>query len=262
MQPITVMNNRINQPDADLAASDAGSVPEGLTDILNFLKVRLTHEQIASLGAYLDLLIETNKQFNLTAIRNRDLGWSKHIIDSLTVVPFMSELRPGATVIDIGSGGGLPGVVIAIARPDLRVTLLEATKKKARFLEQCIEELNLENTRVVCDRAETIGRISTRRGRYDAAVCRAIGPMNVLLELALPLLRVGGVLWAMKGPKGLDELNVSSDALMVLGAGEVDVAFAYPEAFNVSTIIITVAKAHTTPKPYPRLPGTPKQSPL
>ena len=259
------MDEHANNPptrDTDTTDSLDDSVPSDLPDILESLNIPVTSQQQRLLATYLDLLLETNKQFNLTAIRDRDQGWARHIIDSLTVVPFMKDLASGAAVIDVGSGGGLPGIPIAIARPDLRLTLLEATGKKARFLERCVEVLGLKGTRVVCDRAETVGQLSSHRGRYDGAVCRAIGPLNVVLELTLPLVRVGGVLWAMKGPKALDELNACGDALAILGAGEVDVAFAYPEGFDVSTVVVTVPHDQPTPKPYPRPPGMPKQSPL
>lgn len=237
-------------------------VPPFVPDLLQALGVVLSADGLSRCGRYLDLLLETNKQFNLTAIREPDAAWRRHIVDSLTVLPGLAGLAAGGRVIDIGSGGGLPGIPLAIARPDLRFTLLEATGKKARFLERCATELPLPNVTVLNQRAEAAGQDPAHRQRYDAAVCRAIGPLRELLEYAMPLVRVGGVLYAMKGPSIDAELEQASDALHILGAGETQVITAYPEGAEMQTTLVIIAKERPTPKTYPRSAGTPRQTPL
>lgn len=238
------------------------SIPDFVQTDLQALGMEVPAELLERLARYLTMLLEANRQFNLTAIREPDAAWRRHIIDSLTILPGLEELAEGGTVIDVGSGGGLPGIPIAICRPDLQVTLLEATGKKVRFLRSCIDELPLPNTRVLQGRAETLGQDSTHRQRYDVAVCRAVGPMAELLEYTLPLVKVGGWLLAMKGPSVEEELAVASDALDVLGGGALHVFDAYPPEFEYRTVVVRVSKERPTPRSYPRLPGMPRQAPI
>lgn len=244
------------------ARGGESGVPEDVLKTLSELGVEVSGGAWGVIGAYLRLLMEANQQFNLTAIRDLESAWRRHILDSLTLLPFLKKLSKGAGVIDIGSGGGLPGVPVAIARGDLRVTLLEATGKKAGFLQRCVEELPLPDARVVLGRAETVGQDPQHRQRYDVALCRAIGPMSELLEYALPLVRMGGRLLAMKGPGVVEELEGAGDALAVLGGGEIEIVPAYPQGHEVESVIVVVGKDRPTPKTYPRRPGVPRQSPL
>lgn len=237
-------------------------VPDSFRHDLSRLDLVIPEPALETLARYVALFIETNQKFNLSATKSAEEFWPRHVLDSLTVLPGLDDLPDGAAVVDVGSGGGLPGIPLAIARPNLRFTLLEATGKKARFLEQCAADLGLANVRVVNDRAETAGQDARWRQTFDAAVTRAVGPMNVLLELTLPLVCVGGRLLAMKGPSLEQELAACGEALEVLGAGEVAVVDAYPESFDLGTVIAVVEKARSTPRGYPRLPGMPKQAPL
>ncbi len=154
--------------------SMSADVPDFVPATLQRCGVTLDDEQLGLLARYLNMLLETNQRVNLTAVREPDAAWRRLILDSLTLVPGLEPLSAEATLIDIGSGGGLPGIPLAIARPDLRFTLLEATGKKTRFLQQCVDELPLKNTTVLNDRAEPVGqnrRIGKRttspwRGRW------------------------------------------------------------------------------------------------
>ncbi|MDH3585155.1 MAG: 16S rRNA (guanine(527)-N(7))-methyltransferase RsmG [Phycisphaerae bacterium] len=222
------------------------------------LDVRPAPAQVEQLGAYLHLLLETNKQFNLTGIREPEAAWMRHILDSLTFVPFLGD---ATAVIDVGSGGGLPGIPLAIVRPDLRITLLEATGKKARFLESACGQLGLEQVAVVCDRAETAAHDPALRGRFDLAVARAVGPMSVALELTLPFLSVGGRLLAAKGKRAEGELREAGDTLMLLGAGDVEVYDAMP-GLDDEAVMVVVRQDRPMPGRFPRRPGMPKQQPL
>ncbi len=223
-----------------------------------------------ALGRYLALLLDTNKRFNLTAIDDPGEAWTKHILDSLTLLPLLAELPDGAAVIDVGSGGGLPGIPLAVVLPRLRFTLLEATGKKAGFLGRVILELGLANTEVVQDRAERVGQSRGERttggGRighsaghregYDAVVARAVGRLATIAELCVPLAKVGGRVILIKGQKADEELAEAGEALSLLRvehAGTVD---------TPTGRIVVLDKPHPTPRAYPRADGEPARAPL
>ena len=245
-----------------MAADAAGGVPGFLRGELERLGVGVSAEVLGVLGEYLRLLLDENTRQNLTAIRDLEAAWRRHVIDSLTLYDGVVALGEGASVVDVGSGGGAPGMVLAAACPGLRVTLLDSSRKKAGFLERCAGGLGLSGARVVCARAEAAGQDPAHRQRYDAAVCRAIGPLAESLEYTLPLVRVGGRLMAIKGPSVVGELDGAGDALMELGGGEVEVYDAYPEGFGHGSKIVVVEKERATPKRYPRAPGVPRREPL
>ncbi|MFO0875504.1 MAG: 16S rRNA (guanine(527)-N(7))-methyltransferase RsmG [Phycisphaerales bacterium] len=153
---------------------------------------------VERLGRYLSLLLDANTRFNLTAITDPALGWTRHVFDSLTLMGPLAAVG-AERVIDVGSGGGAPGIPLAICMPSVAFTLLEATTKKATFLRHAATELGLDNVQVVNDRAETAGRgEASGRERFDAVVARAVGPLDVLLELTVPFARVGGLVLAIK----------------------------------------------------------------
>ncbi|BAM02264.1 16S rRNA (guanine(527)-N(7))-methyltransferase RsmG [Phycisphaera mikurensis] len=242
-------------------------IPEAARAALTRLELGVPDAALETLDAYLHRLLEVNQRMNLTAVREHDAAWLRLLVDALTALPGLpgagadaGELPTG--VIDVGSGGGLPGIPLAITRPDLSFTLLEATGKKARFLEETAAALGLANVAVLNARAETAGRDPALRERYGLAVSRAVGPMPVILELTLPLVAVGGRSLCMKGPRAEQELRDSGEALHRLGAGEVAVFDAYPEGFGNDLVVVSVVKASATPKKYPRAPGMPKAEPL
>ncbi|MFW6060917.1 MAG: 16S rRNA (guanine(527)-N(7))-methyltransferase RsmG [Phycisphaeraceae bacterium] len=244
----------------------AMSIPDFVRPTLQRLDVALDEAQLERLARYLDLLLEANRRVNLTAVREPEAAWHRLILDSLTLAPGLEPLGEGAALIDIGSGGGLPGIPLAIARPDLHFTLLEATGKKARFLQQCVDELPLTNAHVLNDRAEHVGQDAAHRQRYELAMARAVGSVAEVLEYALPLVKVGGRVLAMKGKAGESELAAAGDALSVLGAGEVQVIEAYPDEpadpAARELIVISVVKDRPTPRAYPRRAGLPRHEPL
>jgi len=225
------------------------------------------------LGHYLALLLEANKTTNLTAIREPAEAWIKHILDALTLMPALAELEPGARVIDVGSGGGLPGLPLAIVMPHLSFTLLEATGKKADFLRLAVATLRLPNVTVIADRAERLGndrgerapdgsRIGAHRESYDAVVARAVGRLSVLAELTVPFAKPagdgkpGGLVLLIKGQKADEELEEATQALHLLKV-------VHGATINTPTgRIIVIEKVSATPKMYPRKDGEPTRAPL
>ncbi|MBI1336123.1 MAG: 16S rRNA (guanine(527)-N(7))-methyltransferase RsmG [Phycisphaera sp.] len=240
----------------------ANSMPPFVTGELAQLGVVVTDEQLSQLARFLDHLLDANTRMNLTGIRERDAGWRRHIVDSLTLMAGLDGIDPGAAVIDIGSGGGLPAIPLAVLLPGVRVTMVEATGKKADYLRSAIEHLGLKNADVLNGRAEKLAHDPRHRESYDMATCRALGPMRELLEYTVPFLAVGGVLLAMKGPTAEQELELAGDAMDILGCGDLAVYDAYPESFNNQSVIVRIVKDRPTPDKYPRLPGVARQSPL
>jgi 16S rRNA (guanine527-N7)-methyltransferase len=211
---------------------------------------------VESLSRYLALLLDANTRFNLTSITDPNEAWMKHIFDSLTLVPFLISAE-AKTVIDVGSGGGLPGLPLAIVLPDVRFTLLEATGKKAAFLQDAASQLGLSNVKVLNDRAESAGQDAAHwRETCDAVVTRAVGRMSVLIELAAPLANVGGHIFAIKGEKAAEEIAEAKQALHHLHCRVIDTHR------TPTGTIVAIEKQRQTPRLYPRRPGEPKRRPL
>lgn len=211
--------------------------------------------EVERLGRFLALLLHVNQTVNLTAIRDPHAAWIQHVFDSLTLLPLLDDLHTCERIIDVGSGGGAPGIPLAITQPQREFTLLEATGKKATFLLAACERLQLGNVRVVPARAESYGRGEGRDG-FDAAVARALGPLAVAAELTIPLVRVGGRVLLIKGARAEDELRDASRALTLLKTAHLG---------NVRTptgTIVVLEKTAPTPDAYPRRDGEPKRAPL
>jgi 16S rRNA (guanine527-N7)-methyltransferase len=211
-------------------------------------------EPLQRLTDYLGALLTTNRAFNLTAVTDAEAAWTRHVADSLSLLPFLHEAPPGP-VADVGSGGGLPAIPLAIACPERDFTLVEATGKKAAFLAEVAAQLGLRNVTVVHDRIESFGQ-SAARERFAVVTSRALSRLPVLLELTLPLLALSGHALAIKGEQAADELREATRALALLGGEHID-AVTTP----TGTILRTRKRA-PTPARYPRRPGEPKRAPL
>ncbi len=224
----------------------------------------LDESQRALLARYADRLAAATATLNLTAVRDLPGIYRRHIAESLALLRVLEEqglLPVGARVIDIGSGGGLPGIPFAIARPDLRITLLEAVGKKAAFLRDTVAALELPQVDVLAARAEEAGRDSTHRERYDVAVARAVAPLNVLAELALPLVRPGGWLAAVKGSRVQEELAEGQAAVGRCG-GRMGAVLPLATLVGAPLSVVLVRKERATPPELPRRPGMPAKRPL
>jgi 16S rRNA (guanine527-N7)-methyltransferase len=226
------------------------------------------------IDVYLDILMDWNEnRMNLTAIRDRDDAVQRHINDSLSLLPSLdacslSSQTDQVSMIDIGSGAGLPGLVIATVRPTWRICVLDSLQKRCTFVSAAVEAMGLENVDVVWSRAEDAGRNEMYREKFTIATARAVAELKVLAELCLPFVTVGGYWVAPKGPRPEKELHDSLRAVSVLGGdvdtiqvSQVDSSAASDDADSQFTVV-KVCKTRDTPSAYPRKPGTPKKSPL
>jgi 16S rRNA (guanine527-N7)-methyltransferase len=204
--------------------------------------------QELQLNRYLDLLLEANQRMNLTRITDRGAAEVQHIGDSLTLLPYLPK-GPGK-IVDVGSGGGVPGLPLAIVRPDLSVTLIESTKKKAVFLRQTAESLGLSNVTVMDCRAEDVGRGELRE-TFGVAIVRAVATLDWLAEWCLPLVKKRGWVLAMKGQRAADELEGAKVAIKLMGGGPPIVhTVALPGSEH--RVIIQIPKVGKTHPSFPR----------
>ncbi|PHX77221.1 MAG: 16S rRNA (guanine(527)-N(7))-methyltransferase RsmG [Planctomycetaceae bacterium] len=231
-------------------------IPGAVTEALATMGIELEPGDAERLRAYLEALRAANARFNLTAIVEPETMWVRHIQDCLTLVPFLASAE-AKTVIDIGSGGGLPGIPLAIVMPEVQFTLLEATGKKAAFIKETIAALGISNARILNDRAETAGQDHhDHRAKYDAVVARAVGKLNVLVELTVPFAREAGSIFLIKGDKAAEEVEEAKPALYKLHTHVVDLHK------TATGTVVVLEKTRATPRNYPRLPGEPKRRPL
>ncbi len=242
-------------------------VPAGFVDLCRENGIEFDPGDPERLGQFLALLLDANTAFNLTSIRDPAEAWTRHIFDSLTLLQFLGELPEGSRVIDVGSGGGLPGVPLALVLPRLKFTLLEATGKKVAYLRDVVRVLGLENVSILEQRAEVAGhdrgekvagggRAGGHRESYDAVIARAVGPLAVVAELTVPFARIGGGIFLIKGQKAGEELAEAAEALkrlMAVHAGTVE---------TPTGRIVALGKSSATPRDYPRRDGEPKRAPL
>ena len=222
------------------------------------LNITLTNEQISQFMTYKNILQEWNEFMNLTAIVEDEEIILKHFIDSLTI----SNLIPqNASVIDVGTGAGFPGIALKIARPDLKVTLLDSLNKRIKFLEEVIRQCQLDDIQAIHGRAEDVGQDENYREKFDIAVARAVANLSTLSEFCIPFIKVGGKFIAMKGNQ-TKEIDEAQSAIITLG-GKIDSihAITLPQS-DISRTIIVIQKEKNTSKKYPRRAGKPLENPL
>ena len=214
-------------------------------------------EQLSLLWEYMDLVLKTNEKFNLTAIKDEESFVEKMIFDSALLLN--NQNFENQTIVDIGTGAGFPSVVLAILSPNAHVVALDSTAKKINFVKEFVEEKNL-NVEPVVARAEEYAQ--EHREEYLLVTARAVASLRVLLELAIPMLKCGGHLIAMKGPDFENEIKDATGALKKLNA---EIVYIYedqlPESLE-SRSFIYIRKLGPTPKKYPRSFGEIKNKPL
>ena len=225
------------------------------------LEITLEPSQLVLFEKYYQMVIDTNKSINLTAIIDEKEFIVKHLIDSLTCLHVI-YIKKGARVLDVGTGAGFPGIPLAVYRPDILLTMVEATEKKVRFLEEVMQGLALRNIEIIHTRAEDFGRKKAYREKYDIVVSRAVAPLAVLAEYCLPPLRTNGVFISMKGPNIKEEVITAQNALAVLGGVVEDtIGIRLPYLGDERKLII-ISKIRSTPDAYPRRAGIPARKPL
>jgi 16S rRNA (guanine527-N7)-methyltransferase len=223
--------------------------------------IMLSASQHDRFRQFLDLLLSANQRMNLTRISDRAEAEVQHVGDALTLLPHLPK-TPGANLADVGSGGGVPGIPLAIALPDARVTLIESTKKKAVFLSDTVAQLGLTNVTVLPMRAEEAGAHgATTRESFDVAIARAVATTDWLAEWCLPLVKKGGKMLAMKGPRVAEELPAAAKAIKLLGGGE-SVVHPVELPGTEHRVIVEIPKIARTDKRYPRDPTVAKGKPI
>lgn len=223
------------------------------------LWINLSEIQLKQFYNYMNLLIEWNKKINLTAITEPDEIILKHFVDSLTISKYISD---GTKVVDVGTGAGFPGIPLKIVRQDVDITLLDSLQKRINFLDEVINELNLEKITTVHSRVEDFGKNKKYREEFDIATSRAVANLATLSEYLLPLVKVGGKVISMKGSLIQEELENSKNAIKILG-GQIEKVdeFDLPNS-DISRNIVLIDKIKNTPNRYPRKAGEPSKKPL
>ena len=225
---------------------------------INKAGIAVSDETEAALDRFAAMLIKTNEQFNLTAITDPDGIAVKHFADSLSPMAFYNFAH-GAKVLDIGTGAGFPGMPLLIANPGINLTFMDSTGKKLDFVADCLASLGLK-AETLKARAEEAGKDSIYRERFDIVVSRAVAPLNILCEYALPFVRTGGVFIAMKGSGAGEEIDSAQKAIKTLGGtikSETEINLTDGERH-----IIVIEKISATPEAYPRAGGKIKKNPL
>ncbi|KAG2605224.1 hypothetical protein PVAP13_4NG098700 [Panicum virgatum] len=226
----------------------------------------LSARQQRQVTVYVEALLDWNQRMNLTAVTDEAEVMTRHVEDSLAVLPPLERAyrarstsggrdTDGVSLVDVGSGAGLPGLILAVARPSWRFTLLESMKKRCTFLEHAIEAMGLSNVDVVCDRAENVGQSLDYREAYDIAAARAVAELKVLAEYCLPLVRVGGLFIAAKGHDPHEEIKNAKSAVQKLGASMLELCNVESMGPHGQRTAVIYFKERATPKKYPRLPG-------
>lgn len=208
---------------------------------------------------YMELLLDWNEKINLTAITEKEDIILKHFKDSLTIEEFIPKK---AKVIDIGTGAGFPGIPLKIVRNDISLTLLDSLNKRIKFLDEVVNNLELENVETIHSRAEDAGMNKKYREQYDIATSRAVANLSTLLEYLMPFVKVGGSVICMKGPNIEEELNNAKHAISELGGEIQEIKNFKLEGTDNERNIIIIKKVKPISGKYPRKAGMPANNPL
>lgn len=218
----------------------------------------LTNKQIEQFERYYELLIEWNEKINLTAITNKEEVYLKHFYDSLTIA-FDFQMT-NQTLCDIGAGAGFPSIPLKIVFPQLKITIVDSLTKRITFLKYLVKELELDQIEAISARAEEYAL--SHREMYDIVTARAVARLNILDELCLPLVKMGGYFVTLKGLKAKEELEEAKKGIKILGGEVVREEFFILNDENNHRCNIFIVKEKSTPQKYPRAFGKIKKNPL
>ena len=235
--------------------------PDQISRLLNENHIAYQPELVNKIDVYLKMLLEWNSRMDLTAVAEENEMFDRHYADSLSVLRTQMIFQ-NARIIDVGTGAGFPGLVLAMARPDTEVTLMDAQHKRLSFLEAVIEKTGLHNAVVLHARAEDAAHNQRFREQFDIATARAVAPLNVLCEYLLPFVRLGGTALCWKGPSLKNELEEGRQAARMLG-GRLEMPIECKIAGrDWEHRILPIRKIEKTASAYPRKAGIPKAKPL
>lgn len=225
------------------------------------LGITLNDDQLEKFLRYYEILIQWNEIMNLTAITDYADVMKKHFVDSLSLIR-ICDLKGNLSLIDVGTGAGFPGLVLKIAFPDLKVTLLDSLNKRIHFLDEVISELGIQDVNTVHGRAEDYAKQGRFRESFDLCVSRAVANLSTLSEYCLPYVKVGGLFISYKSEKISEELTSAEHAISLLGGRvENQVELILPDT-DINRILVMVKKNKSTPLKYPRKAGLPTRNPL
>lgn len=228
---------------------------------LEALGITLTEKQIEQFLNYYEMLVEWNEFMNLTAITEYDEVMKKHFIDSISLIKAY-DVSKTASVIDVGTGAGFPGLALKIAYPNLQVTLLDSLNKRIQFLNEVIAKLALTGVETIHGRAEDFAKPGKLREKFDLCVSRAVANLSTLSEYCLPFVKVGGQFISYKSEKITEEMTAAENAIRILGGKVVNqVEFQLPDS-DIYRNLFVIEKVKDTPKKYPRKAGLPSKEPL
>ena len=234
-----------------------------LEDGARELGIELEKEQLEQFQSFYEILSDWAERVSLTTVHDEEGIQRRHFLESAALIPILEQEGlsfEDKSLIDVGSGAGIPGVPLKILVPSMRLTIVEAKQRKAEFLEALVEGLGLTDVEILSRRAEETGRNPEHREQHDYAVAKALAPLRTLLELTLPLLRMGGILLAPKGRETEDEVREARDAMETLNGTLRSVE---PLALTEPTqYVVLVDKDLPTPIRFPRRPGVPAKRPL
>ena len=242
------------------AGADAAAARDELEHLLEGSALDLPAGFLGRAEAFVALLLEANGRLNLTRVVEPAAVARLHLLDSLAALPIIDAMAP-RHACDLGSGGGVPGLVLAVGRPEIHWTLVDSVRKKADAMRSFDAAMQLPNVSIVAERAEVMGRDSRYRESFDLVTARACAALPVLVEYALPMVRVGGSVLAWKGPISDDELSTGATAAAELGGGEPSLLPTAFEALGDHRFVV-VPKDRPTPDLFPRRPGEASRRPL
>lgn len=232
---------------------------EKLKENAEIIGVTLDDTMLEQFYNYKNLVVEWNEKINLTAITD-DLEFAvKHFVDSLTINKYIEQ---GKTIIDIGTGAGFPGIPVKILNKENKVVLFDSLNKRLKVLEDIIEKIGINNIETLHGRAEETFKNKNHREKYDIATSRAVAALNVLVELMLPAVKVGGICICMKGNNADVEIEEAKKAIKELGGEIIKVEKITLPELNLERNIVIIKKVKQTPNKYPRKPGTPQKEPI